>query len=168
MRILRRAHTQVEGVDTLAEPIAATVAPEKQRSSKVRSVPNVKRRPWDQRPVENDLWYVRFLRYVALGPSRSVSLVSKGKRNQYPVPAHWPVVAKQHAWKDRAREFDQAVSKDTSLILVFFGLLEDTLSRVSLTLALTDEPRHLRATIEGGGYLVPPPAEDDNWPSEQS
>lgn len=136
-----------------------------QSKTRAKPVPSTKR-PWEQRPVENDLWYVRFLRYVALGPGRSVSLVSKGKRNQYPVPAHWPVVAKQLSWKDRARAFDAAASKDPALIRVFYDLLEEVLVRVRTSLRATEEPDRLAATLKAGGYQIPPPAETDNWPTE--
>lgn len=74
------------------------------------------RAPWDQRPGENDLWYARFLRFVALGPTRSVSLVSKGRRNYYPVPAHWPMKAKQEDWSARAKAFDAAAREDPHLV----------------------------------------------------
>lgn len=63
---------------------------------------------WDRLPDENDLWYHRFLHYLKLGPGRSVSLASTGKRNAYPIPSHWMIVAKEKRWRERAAAYDQA------------------------------------------------------------
>lgn len=82
--------------------------------------------PWARHEGQNELWYARFLRYVALGPERSVSLVARGRKNAYPVPAHWPVQAKQQAWKVRAEAFDAAAKADPSLVHMFNALLATT------------------------------------------
>lgn len=76
--------------------------------------------PWEQQPGENDLWFSRFLRFVALGGERSVSLVSTGKKNYYPVPAHWPMVAKRDSWRERAKAFDEAYRKDEATMNIWF------------------------------------------------
>lgn len=85
-------------------------------------------KPWDQQPGENNLWYARFLRFVAIGPTgpigpRSISLVSTGEKNHYPVPAHWPMVAKQRQWRQRAAAFDEAARRDEAVINTFNALL---------------------------------------------
>lgn len=85
-------------------------------------------RAWDQQPGENNLWYARFLRFVAIGPTgpvgpRSISLVSTGQKNHYPVPAHWPMVAKQRLWRERAAAFDEAGRKDEAVINQFNAML---------------------------------------------
>lgn len=144
----------------MGEPNAATAAPDK-RSGSVRSLP--KARPWDQRTSENDLWYIRFLRFVALGPGRSVSLVATGERNHYPVPAHWPVQAKQLDWRPRATAFDDAAWKDPSLVDEF----NDTLKGLLPNARAGKDALKLSETILAGGYQVPPPREDDpNWTGE--
>lgn len=65
-------------------------------------------KPWERRADENDLWYERFIAYLKLGPGRSVSLVSTGKRNSYPIPSHWMIVAKRNEWRERAAAYDAA------------------------------------------------------------
>lgn len=65
-------------------------------------------KPWDRLPDENDLWYERFTHYLKLGPRRSVSLAATGKRNAYPLPSHWMIVAKEKRWRERARAYDRA------------------------------------------------------------
>lgn len=103
-----------EGDMALSEPIA----------SAGKAARRVAAKPWDQQRGENGLWYARFLRYVALGPTRSISLLTKGRRNAYPVPAHWPVQAKQLNWRERAQAFDEAARKDPSLITLFHSTAE--------------------------------------------
>jgi hypothetical protein len=125
--------------------------------------------PWDQQLDENELWYCRFLRYVALGPGRSVSLVATGRRNAYPVPAHWPIQAKQRNWRARANAFDHAVlralkSRDT---------IEDEVELISefnfrLQALHVKPPKGegpwLTGAIEAGGYQLPPSIDDDELP----
>lgn len=153
-----------EGVDTLAEPIAVT-APPARGKRKSGSVPQAapKREAWDQQPNENDLWFIRFLRYVAVGPGRSVSIVATGKRNSYPVPAHWPVQAKQMNWRVRAVAFDDAAWRNPALVDTF----NDTLTAFLPNARNGKEAEKLAETIAAGGYQVPPPREDDpNWTGE--
>lgn len=127
---------------TLAEP-AVPAKTSARRSTK----------PWERQPGEKDLWYARFLRYVALGPTRSISLVAKGRRNAYPVPAHWPVVSVQDNWRERATAFDEAARKDAHLITVWFlSALETARTR------LTDPTE--QAKMRGLQYR--PPEEDDH------
>lgn len=64
--------------------------------------------PWGRQPFENDLWFERFMRYLKLGPRRSVSLAATGKRNAYPLPSHWMIVAKDNLWRERAHAYDIA------------------------------------------------------------
>lgn len=92
---------------------AAAVAPAMVGRPRVKPA---NQQPWDQQSGENDLWYARFLRYVALGPTRSVSLVARGRRNAYPIPAHWPIQAKQQNWKARAENFDAAAKADPAAV----------------------------------------------------
>jgi hypothetical protein len=66
------------------------------------------KQPWDRIEGENNLWYERFLVYLKLGPRRSVSLASRGKRNAYPIPSHWMIVARQNNWRERAAAYDRA------------------------------------------------------------
>jgi hypothetical protein len=113
-------------------------------------MPDPARVPWQQQPGENDLWYSRFIRFVALGPGRSVSLAATGRRNAYPVPAHWPIQAKQHDWRPRARAFDEAVTKDPELIAEFNQRLQ-TLA----TTAPNGEGDLLTAALKAGGYIQP-------------
>lgn len=136
----------------MSEPNAAT-APSA-RSSKA------KRAAWDQQPGENDLWYARFARFVALGPTRSVSLVAKGRRNAYPVPAHWPIQSKQMNWRERATAFDEAAAKDPTLIVVFNNLL-----LALSTTAENGEVSALDAAVKAGGYHAPPTDEDEDEPT---
>jgi hypothetical protein len=116
------------------------------------------RAAWDQQPGENDLWFARFLRFVALGPGRSVSLVATGRRNAYPVPAHWPIQAKQRLWRERARAFDEAARADSGLVLCLNALLL-TLATDS-TLANGEAVALEKAAKEG--YQVPP-TEDEEY-----
>ena len=125
---------------------------------------------WDQQPGENDLWYGRFLRFVALGPGRSVSLVATGRRNAYPVPAHWPIQAKQHHWRERASVFDSAVL----LALRSRNTIEDrveiieTFNNKLIGLAATatnGEADHLDAALKAGGYQLPSTDDEDDDPS---
>lgn len=84
-------------------PEAATAA------SKQPAKPNqlgVGIEPWARQAFENDLWFERFLHYLKLGPRRSVSLAATGKRNAYPLPSHWMIIAKEHLWRERARAYD--------------------------------------------------------------
>lgn len=113
--------------------------------------------PWDQRPGENDLWFARFLRYVALGQDRSVSLVAKGRKNAYPVPAHWPIQSKQNEWKARALAFDRAALSDTALV----GIFNAKLASLAATIG-NGEADLLKAAVAAGGYHGPPDDEDDS------
>lgn len=112
--------------------------------------------PWQQQPGENALWFARFIRYLALGPGRSVSLVAVGRRNAYPVPAHWPAHAKQADWNARGKAFDKAARSDPSLI----ATLNETLAEWARTAPPT-EGVLLLARIAAGGYIAPPPDEDE-------
>lgn len=113
---------------------------------------------WDQRDDENDLWYARFLRYVAIGPGRSVSLVVTGRKNAYPLPAHWPAQAKQLEWKVRADAFDAAAKATPSLIVTFNNILAAYADAVPNSAG--KEGVHLRAAVAAGGYQTPP-ADDE-------
>lgn len=131
----------------MTDPVAA--------ASPVRPMRKADAKPWEQQPGENDLWYSRFLRFVALGPGRSVSLVATGKRNSYPVPAHWPIQAKQKLWRERAKAFDEAAKANASLIELFNALLA--------TLAVSapnGEGVALTKAVKAGGYQAPPDDED--------
>lgn len=112
---------------------------------------------WDRQPKENDLWYSRFLRFVALGPGRSVSLVATGRRNAYPVPAHWPIQAKQWSWRERAQAFDEAYKTDPAKL----GKALLSLLATALPLATNGETELLEKTIESGGYH--PPEDEDEY-----
>lgn len=139
----------------MAEAAAAQVQPT--RGIRVRTQPApgpVK--PWHQQKGDNELWYARFLRYVALGPTRSVSLVATGERNHYPVPAHWPSQAKQRSWKTRAAAFDEAAKADPSVIGEFNNLLTAFASS-----APPEEKLRIEAALVKGGYQAPPPEEDE-------
>lgn len=83
----------------MSDETALTTAPATKAAAK----------PWEQHKSENALWYERFLRYLALGKHRSVSLVATGRRNAYPLPSHWVIVAKEKQWRERADLFDKAV-----------------------------------------------------------
>lgn len=149
----------------MAEPIAVAAPSHKRKTTLVPKATPVaaKREAWDQQTSENDLWYIRFLRYVAMGPGRSVSLVATGKRNSYPVPAHWPVQAKQMDWRPRAAAFDDAAWRTPELVDVF----NNTLTAFLPNARIGKEAQKLAETIEAGGYQVPPPREDDpNWTGE--
>lgn len=117
--------------------------------------------PWAQQALENDLWYARFLRFVALGPRRSVSLVAKGKRNAYPVPAHWPIQAKQWSWRTRARAFDEAALADPRLIDAFNHQLATFVAT-----APNGEGVLMVAAVQTGGYKTPPPEDADDASTE--
>lgn len=122
------------------------------------STPSPRRRaslaPWEQQPGENNLWYARFLRFVALGPSRSVSLVSTGERNHYPVPAHWPMVAKQSLWRERAAAFDEAARKDEAEMNKWFV--------VALVAVRDKVPTDEARKMMGVAYIRPPADEDES------
>lgn len=110
--------------------------------------------PWEQQPGENDLWYSRFLRFVALGAERSVSLVSTGMKNYYPVPAHWPMVAKQRQWRERAKAFDEAARKDEAAMNRWF---------VVALVAIRDRvPVGEREKTMGVMYTLPRQDEDES------
>ena len=121
------------------------------------SARSVLRHPWEQQPGENDLWYSRFLRFVALGPGRSVSLVATGRRNAYPVPAHWPIQAKQRLWRERAAAFDRTAHNDPSEIDTFNQLLS---SFGATMLGKGDEGSAIASVVQTGGYHAPPEDED--------
>lgn len=114
---------------------------------------------WDQQAGENDLWYARFLRFVALGPGRSVSLVATGRRNAYPVPAHWPIQAKQRSWRERASAFDAAVVKALKARETIEDKVEliETFNNRLTALASTatnGEAALLEASLSAGGYQL--------------
>jgi hypothetical protein len=111
------------------------------------------RQPWAQQPGENGLWYARFLRYLALGPTRSVSLVAKGRRNAYPIPAHWPIQAKQKDWKARAEAFDAAVRADPTVADQFHALVVGTQEHL-----VSPKEQDL---LMGVTYTMPPPDDED-------
>jgi len=112
-----------------------------------RAAPAVEIEAWSQQPGENDLWYSRFLRFIALGPSRSVSLLAMGRRNAYPVPAHWPIQAKQWNWRERAKAFDEAAKVDPRLIEQFNNRLEAVAAE-----ATNGEAGPLSKAVASGGY----------------
>lgn len=158
----------------MTESVAAPAQPAKgKRSKSVRSEAVVApvrepKDPWDQRPDDNDRWYGRFLRYVALGPTRSISLVVRGRRNAYPVPAHWPAQAVQRDWKARAQAFDAQIAKELKLR----NTIEDpcpTKVAFDNTLKLfsdgsgdtLDEIEKLQAAVAAGGYQLPPDDDDE-------
>lgn len=113
------------------------------------------RRPWASQPGENQRWYARFLRYVALGPSRSLSLLTRGRKNAYPVPAHWPAKAAQSSWKDRAQACDRLLKSDPKLIGEFNLLLRDAAE------AVTDELLPHEEAILKHGYQAPVDDEEE-------
>lgn len=134
----------------MTEPAVVTTASKAPRRSPL---------PWEQQPGENALWYARFLRFVALGPRRSVSLVSTGQRNHYPVPAHWPMVAKQRSWRERATAFDEAVRKDEALMSTFESLF------VAARMAAPSEEADKMMGIK---YQPPPPDEAGDEQADSS
>jgi hypothetical protein len=108
----------------MTEPVAAAPTATTTTETMVLPEPSpMPHHPWDQQQGENDLWYSRFLRFVALGPTRSVSLVATGRRNAYPIPAHWPIQAKQRSWRERAAVFDKAAKDDPTLVDTFNVLI---------------------------------------------
>lgn len=137
----------------MSEPSMATATPTRNKQP---------RQPWDQQPEEKALWYARFLRFVALGPSRSVSLLATGRRNAYPVPAHWPIQAKQWSWRERAKAFDEAAKANPRIIQVFNALLTVTTDEAATSTGdLHVEAGPLLTTVLVGGYLLPPPPDED-------
>lgn len=64
-------------------------------------------RPWDQLPQETDLWYERFIRYMLMGPSRSVPKVAAIFGASPNALSSWFAKAKDNHWHDRARKWDQ-------------------------------------------------------------
>lgn len=116
------------------------------------------RHPWDQQPGENDLWYCRFMRFAALGPTRSVSLVATGRRNAYPIPAHWPIQARQLNWRERAKELDAAILSATIAVEAFNASLrtfrEKSQARNNGT-TLATELALLDEAVNRGGYRMP-------------
>jgi hypothetical protein len=132
----------------------------------LRSTVDRPRAAWDQQLGENDLWYARFLRFVALGPGRSVSLVATGRRNAYPVPAHWPIQAKQRSWRERASAFDAAIVaalKARNTIedrIELVELLNNRLMALAST-ATNGESAFLEATLSTGGYQLPSDDDED-------
>ncbi len=70
--------------------------------------------PWLPRPGENNLWYDRFSRYLAAGPSRSVRGVynaEKGNERSKAVPASWTEAAHRFEWQRRAQAYDEMQRK---------------------------------------------------------
>lgn len=121
-----------------------------------------KREQWEQQPKERDLWYARFLRYVALGPSRSMSLVAHGERNHYPVSAHWPPSAKKHHWRSRAAAFDAAVAADPSLGQWLLNAMSIMAVQLGNQDEVSKEVQLLSAAVKGGGYQAPPDDDDED------
>lgn len=124
----------------MTEPVAATAS--------VTEPAVLVREQWDPQIGENALWYARFLRFVALGPTRSVSLVAKGRRNAYPIPAHWPIQAKQHRWRERATAFDEAARNDPRVVDYF-----NTTLIIMTRDRLIGEDERMR--LDGVMYIVP-------------
>lgn len=146
------------GLKREAKLEAASPAAEVPRVKAKPSSTPVPANPWDQQPGENDLWYARFLRYVALGPSlpRSVSLVARGRKNAYPIPAHWPIQAKQNTWKVRAEAFDAAAKADTSgQVTARFNALIGAMQASKLVNGEAEK-------LLGVTYQAPPPRGEDD------
>lgn len=114
----------------------------------------VKKEPWSQLAEENDLWYGRFLRFVAIGPKRSMSILTKGRPNAYPVPAHWPMQASQLKWRERATAFDDAARANPRVIQIF----NDQLRTFALATSGKEGPALQAAAL--AGYHVPDPDDD--------
>lgn len=128
-----------------------------QATAPAQGKPKGKPVPWAQQRGERDLWYARFLRFVALGPAgpvgpRSVSLVAMGRKNAYPVPAHWPIQSNQWDWRGRARAFDAAALADPRLIDAFNHQLAAFGPN-----APNGEAALIAAAVQAGGYHAPPP-----------
>ena len=147
----------------MTEAAVSTVPRAQQATTKTSELVH---HPWDPQTGENDLWYARFLRFVALGPGRSVSLVATGRRNAYPVPAHWPIQAKQRSWRERASAFDAEALKALrarSTIEDRVEIIEDFNARLAAlaSTAPNGEGHYLQASIEAGGYKAHLPDEED-------
>lgn len=111
--------------------------------------------PWERQPFDTDLWFARFLFYMALGPRRSVSKAAMGRPNAYPVPAHWPIQARQLNWKARAEAFDAEAIANPSLVTRF-----NTFIRRDAEIIIKATRPVVRAfaeTIIAAGYQPLPP-----------
>lgn len=73
--------------------------------------------PWSRRSDEEEIWYDRFLAYVALGPSRTVQRARKAcahKAGIAPVPherEEWATEADRNEWFTRAAAWDAFIDE---------------------------------------------------------
>jgi predicted secreted protein len=101
-----------------------------------------------------------------------VSLVATGRRNAYPVPAHWPIQSKQNSWRERASAFDDAVVlalKARNTIEDRVDLLETFTNRL-MALASTapnGEAELLQAALQAGGYQLPSSEDEEDYGEAQ-
>ncbi|MDW8068581.1 MAG: hypothetical protein RML46_06690 [Anaerolineae bacterium] len=67
-------------------------------------------RPWDRQVGERTEWYLRFLTFLKLGPSRSVERAYRVwvGREDVPVDPAWEEMARIWRWEERARAWDEA------------------------------------------------------------
>jgi hypothetical protein len=67
---------------------------------------------WERQEGENDLWYFRFRRYLAMGTTRSVmgafnaERVEQGKAKEPRPSGAWTKAAERFAWRERAAAYD--------------------------------------------------------------
>lgn len=77
-------------------------------------------KPWDQQPLESDLWYSNFLIYRDLGQGRGLR-EAQGKRYGTPPKASpsgsWIKTSKQWRWPERAQAYDLHLTEKTSLAI---------------------------------------------------
>jgi predicted secreted protein len=101
-----------------------------------------------------------------------VSLVATGRRNAYPVPAHWPIQSKQNSWRERASAFDDAVVlalRSRNTVEDRVDLLETFTNRL-MALASTapnGEAELLQAALLAGGYQLPRDEDEEDYGEAQ-
>lgn len=109
--------------------------------------------PWEKREGEGR-WYIRFLVYLRMGPSRSllgaVNVARKGpKKPSISAPGAWKDAAKRWEWKERAQAYDEEQER--------LALAECRFARVSERAKVLDrwigtQDAIMLASVEEVGY----------------
>jgi hypothetical protein len=122
------------------------------------------KQPWERQPGESAKWFMRFRRYLMLGPKRSVNAVFEAEQREKAVRARgkistcWYNASRRYQWEARADAWDAEQSQQKALMLRQIAMKCSFVSRpfriVQLNSAATTLMRELEKGQEAPVYLA--------------
>lgn len=113
-------------------------------------------KPWERLPYESAKWQMRFRRYLALGPKRSVNQVflqeqqERNVKSRGKVGSTWYNAVKKFEWERRAEAYDAEQSNQRAQMLRQIAMRSPFVSRPFRIVQLNSAANSLMMELEKG------------------